>query len=309
MVSINFFGYQIFHIKKLLSRLYMLINHTHIKWYKYQNAYLLNQLPAADNSEIDKVAVRKLIICNNALFARWTSHFDCGYETNWWYCIKDKWEDISILNAKQRYRIKKGLNNVDIHVIVGGFKREDDQLASNIFECAVECFADYPEEYRPILQKETFTKWLLSLGKLVDIWVCSDKEIGDVCGYGYCTRQENMVHLSQIKIPTRWLKNEVNAALAYKICEYYLKECGYKYICDGERNIRHQTNYQDFLVRVLNFRYAYCKLNIVYHPLVQLSILILYPFRKFLAKSKNKFIYNIYCLLNQEEIFRTQTIK
>jgi hypothetical protein len=28
------------------------------------------------------------------LLARWTSDFDCGYETEWWYCIKDSPFDI-----------------------------------------------------------------------------------------------------------------------------------------------------------------------------------------------------------------------
>lgn len=35
------------------------------------------------------------------LLARWTTDFDCGYETNWWYVIKDIPFNISELKAKK----------------------------------------------------------------------------------------------------------------------------------------------------------------------------------------------------------------
>lgn len=43
----------------------------------------------------------------NPYFARWTDNFDCGYETEWWYCIKDEPFDISKINSKKRYEIKQ----------------------------------------------------------------------------------------------------------------------------------------------------------------------------------------------------------
>ena len=39
---------------------------------------------------------------------RWHSDWDCGYKTNWWYCIKDTPFDISALKSKRRYEINKG---------------------------------------------------------------------------------------------------------------------------------------------------------------------------------------------------------
>lgn len=42
--------------------------------------------------------------------ARWTSSFDCGHETNWWYVIKDTPFDINELKKKRRYEIRKGNN-------------------------------------------------------------------------------------------------------------------------------------------------------------------------------------------------------
>ena len=41
------------------------------------------------------------------LLARWTTDFDCGSETNWWYVIKDTPFDINALKSKRRYEIKR----------------------------------------------------------------------------------------------------------------------------------------------------------------------------------------------------------
>ena len=75
--------------------------------------------------------------------------------------------------------------------------------------------------------------------------------------------------------------------------------------CDGERNIRHQTNYQDFLVKNLNFRYAYCKLHILYGTFMKNAIKILFPIRGIIYKigEYNKTIYNVACLLKQHEYY------
>ena len=36
------------------------------------------------------------------------------------------------------------------------------------------------------------------------------------------------------------------------------------YICDGERNILHETSFQNYLEKYFGFRKAYCKLNLKY---------------------------------------------
>ena len=48
---------------------------------------------------------------------RWTSDFDCGYETNWWCCIKDTLLDMASLKSKRRYEINKGKKNFDVRLI------------------------------------------------------------------------------------------------------------------------------------------------------------------------------------------------
>jgi hypothetical protein len=139
-----------------------------------------------------------------------------------------------------------------------------------------------------------------------DYWLCKDKEGGEFCGYAKCVINGDVVDLAGVKVLQQYLKLEVNAALIYKISEYYLNQCNKAYICDGERNIRHQTSYQDYLCKVVNFRYAYCNLNVCYSPKIKWMIPIIYLFRtpiKYISKY-SKLLYNVSCLLEQERIAR-----
>ena len=52
----------------------------------------VNLLPIKDGS-IWKLRGRPLL-------ARWTTDWDCGHKTNWWYIIKDEPLDIASLKSK-----------------------------------------------------------------------------------------------------------------------------------------------------------------------------------------------------------------
>lgn len=274
-------------------------------WKKYQHALIWTGLPHKKGpSDTDAKNALKTM---GGVFARWTSDFDCGYSTEWYYCLCEKYIPIEKLTAKQRYRINKGLKQCEV-VCAKSIPSLDFHA---IYELLKESFEDYPIEYRPNLHEYTCIKKLKILLKdpNVDIWLVYSLE-KELIGYCQCDRQtdgDTIVWLKQVKVPTKHLAKEVNAALIYRLCEYYLKGGKYKFICDGERNIKHITNYQDFLVRVLNFRYAYCKLNIVYQWWLKITVDLLYPIRS-IIKPMGKIsprIYDIYCVLFLEQIRRT----
>ena len=272
------------------------------RWIRYQGALLWNGLP--DDLPPTEQQASEALQEQKGMFARWTSGFDCGYATEWWYCICDSFTPISELTAKQRYRVNKGLKQCEI-VMAKNDSRTDKYA---IYEVVKKSFEDYPAAYRPHLEKDDF---FLHLNKLlhddaIDIWLVYSEQ-NTLVGYCQCSKTGNAVWLTQVKVPTAYLGLEVNAALVYTLCDYYLNTHHYRYICDGERNIKHQTNYQDFLVRVLNFRYAYCKLNIIYSWWMKLAVSVLYPIRNLIkwCGQKNQFIYNVYCVLKQEEIRRS----
>jgi hypothetical protein len=80
-------------------------------------------------------------------------------------------------------------------------------------------------------------------------------------------------------------------------------------ISDGERPIRHKTNYQEYLCKYFGFRFAYCKLHIKYKLWFKIIIIILFLFSKLLLfiseKINSKQLYNVICILKQEKIRRT----
>lgn len=271
-------------------------------WKHYQGALLWNGNPAKETPTEQEA--REAVKESGAMFARWTSHWDCGTPTEWWWCIKDTFTPLQNFSAKQRYRINKGLRNCTITLL-------SHNTAANhiegIYQIAQEAFADYPTTYRPVLNKNDFEKWLSNVPQNQEIWLCNENTTGNIIGYAVCEIEDRFVKLQQVKVPTQKLNTEANAAIVYHLQEYYLQKLGLDYICDGERNIKHQTLYQDYLIRVLNFRYAYCKLNIVYSPKMRLAVNLLYPFMggvKLLGKF-NTFFYNVYCVLRMEKIRRS----
>lgn len=56
-------------------------------WTRYNGA-LLPTLPPDKELCLTKQQIKKCVKDYNAVFARWTSDFDCGHETEWWFCIR-----------------------------------------------------------------------------------------------------------------------------------------------------------------------------------------------------------------------------
>lgn len=272
------------------------------RWFLYNHGVLQNTAPHIPVESTDKV--QEILKYMGGAFCRWTSDFDCGKETKWWYCIRDEKVELANFSTKQRYRINHGSKNCEVTLLE---PEEVEKSVGDLFNVQVEAFKEYPEKYRPRTDKSSFHNYIMNWTKSADIWLVRDKNSSLVCGYAICKPQDEMVHLTVVKVIPQYLKNDVNAILAFEICKYYLNERNLKYVCDGERNIRHETNYQDFLVKNLNFRYAYCQLHIVYRPVVKFAIFILFPFRKLLKRlaKTQPFIYNVYCMLKQEEIAKT----
>lgn len=276
---------------------------------------LLPDCLAHEQAPLDRNSVRKEVIARKAFLARYTTGITLTHNQycnnhdvkEWWFCIKDTPIEISDLTAKQRYRINRGLKN-NIIELVGS--EEEMRLLKNLVRLHIDSLEDYPKVYKKIPTEENLERQFRHFFETptLNLWVCSDRESGEVTGYAMVSIDNGKVaSLSTVKVPTRFLKSEVNAALAYTIVKHYINDLGFDYIIDGERNIRHITNYQDFLVKNLNFRYAYTELKIVYHPLIKPIISILYPMRKLIEKIGRHFsiAYQISCILKQEEIART----
>lgn len=236
-------------------------------------------------------------------FARWTTDFDCGYETEWWYVIKDAPFDVSSLKAKRRYEINKGNKNFEVEPINPlNFKEE-------IFNVQLAAFSAYPEKYRPSLNKEKFIKSLEELSKdKYAVYGAFFNETKELCGYAFLTKHSDYMDFNVLKTNPKFEPYGLNAAIINKILLDFEKELnrGY-YICDGARSISHETNFQNYLEKYFGFRKAYCKLNLRYNPKFRFVIKLCYAFRKIFYKlDKMGFVHKINGVLKMEEIVRKQ---
>lgn len=235
-------------------------------------------------------------------FARWTTDFDCQKKTNWWYCIKDTPIDLNCLSSSQRYRINRGLKNYKVSLLC---KSSVAVLIDDIFAVYSKCNDTYGAT-KISIDESAFKEHFFTVTQNADVWGVFDNITDRLVGYSICGVDGDVVYMRVVKVKPESRRNKANAALAYSICRYYINENHFRYVSDGERNIRHETNYQDYLVNNIGFRYSYCHLHICYSPIVGCLVRFLYPFReliKYLGKY-NRMLFNVYCVLKQESYTR-----
>jgi hypothetical protein len=238
--------------------------------------------------------------------ARYTTNWDCGYETSWWYVIKDTAFDISALKTKRRYEITKALRFFDVKEI--NPVEHTDALAK-VQETA---FSAYPAKYRPTFNKDSFFK-------SIDVWrrqihegslkffAAFYKETNELAGYSYVNIYKSYLNFSVQKVNPVFEKYNVNAALVNGVLDAFKDKLSKDfYICDGSRAINHETHFQDYLEKYFGFRKAYCRLHLAYPPLCKFMITSLYPFRRFVALLGRRVgvLHHLSSILEMEKIAR-----
>lgn len=271
--------------------------------WKYYNHALIPSCAPHETPNIEELKDKKIWNQNGkrALFARWTTDWDCGYETDWWYVIKDEPFDISKLKKKRRYEINKGRKNFNIQIINPKDYKEE------IYQILIEAYDKYPKKYRPSVKCE-------DLFNDIELWYNSTvfgafKE-RQLCGYAILNEMKEYIAFSMLKVIPKYEKLGINAGMVYSILDYYedrLKK-GY-YINDGSKNILHETAFQDYLEKYFEFRKAYCVLHVKYKLLIKIVINILFPIRFLIKKSNNKLIAKIVAVLKMEKINRSMKRK
>ena len=270
-----------------------------LKWKYYNHALLPTTAP---HEKIDESVIKQGILWKKKwggvpLLIRWTTEFDCSKETDWWYCIKDTPFDINSLKSKRRYEINKGKKNFYVKLITPIEYKEEIYIVDK------EAFTAYPLKSRPkVIKNNLYEDIEKNWGKGKCCGVFNKDNM--LCGYALIFYQKKCIYLSSLKTIPKYEKLQINAALVAGLLENLTVELsnGF-YICDGERNILHETAFQDYLEKYFGFRKAYCKLNIQYRPVFKFIINILYPFKNIIGFLKNISIFNkINALLFMEEI-------
>lgn len=217
-------------------------------------------------------------IGGHPLFARWTSDFDCGYETNWWYVIKDTPFDITSLKSKRRYEINKGKKNFEVKRIV------PTDYPDQLLTIQIQAFSSWPEKYRPTVNTDQFKRDIKNWNTY-KVYGAFHRESGTLCAYALLKEYSGHLSFNVLRAIPEFEKFGLNAAIVAKIVEDYNAKLSYGfYINDGERTIRHETAFQDYLEKYFGFRKAYCHLHIKYRFPMGILVGLLYPFRSRISK-------------------------
>ena len=232
------------------------------------------------------------------LLARWTTDWDCGFETNWWYCIRDGKFSLEELSPSSRKHIRQALK----HNSVIRAKIEDS-LYDDLYRVYSEATSHY-ELADNIQEKESFVSGLITREKYVDLFLAYNLE-NELLAYMTVRPEDGWVEIETAKFGDKALKAQSSNALYYTLLDYYLNEKKVQYVSSGSRSINHQTGTQEYKERVFGYRKAYCHLHIKYRPSVALLVKLVYPFRHVLQKhDSNTRIHQLNSVLKMEEMVR-----
>ena len=261
-------------------------------WRKYHGALIPSFPPHLEINE-SYSSVQSFLKKNNIIFARWISNFDCNLVTPFWYIINDKSMSLEDYSSNTRNQIKKGLKLYTIRKI------DKEVILDNGYEIYSHVYKSYNTIFR-IKDKKEFIKELLD-GEW-DFWGVYKNNV--LIGFSQNKLKDKSCDYSTIKILPKHLKEYAFYALMFKMNYYYLFENNFKYVTNGTRSIAHKSNIQKLLINKFRFRKAYCRLQICYHPIINIIVRLLFPFRRIFKHLQFNFFLKIYVVLKLEAIRR-----
>ena len=251
-----------------------------IEGWRYYNHALLPATSPHVEPDISKIKDKEFwkSSIGRTVLARWTSDFDCEEEQNWWYVIKDNCFDISELKAKRRYEINKGKKNFDVKII------NPTEYIEDIVNIQEKAYEAYPPKYRPKVDRSKIENEVSVWNENVVIYGAFSVEQKELAGYAMIIKESDYANFAMLKTIPSYERQGINAAIVASILESFNEAIGSGYyICDGERSLFHETNFQDYLEKYFGFRKAYCKLHAVFKfPYsIILNILSYFPEKMF----------------------------
>ena len=232
-----------------------------------------------------------------ALFARWITDWDCGYETDWWYIIREGDFSIETLNKSSRKNINRSLKNIESRKI------DPKDYIDDLWKVYKEAIVKYKNIDNYTNEKEFKLKCINS-NENEEYWGGFLKDTNKLVGYKICILYDEYVDMSVSKYSVFYLKSRVSDAMSYEVINYYLNIQNKKYILNGSRSINHETNVQDYYQEHFKFRKAYCNLHIKYNPIVYMAVKILYPFKGLIGSLNFGITRKISSVLRMEEVAR-----
>ena len=255
----------------------------------YQNAWVYENDPCREE-KLSELQMKDLLKGGGWL-VRNCYNFDCVKETSFWQIVKDSPPTESELSKSTRANLRRAFSTYEYRLLS---KEEFLQLGYPIYK---EALLRYGVSQNSIASKESFIASYKNLDEsLHDFWGGFYKETGELAMWEHIVIKGCVVEELSEKLSGRFKKHNPTYGLNYIICQYYLGEKGFKYVCAGWRTLTEHSNVQNFLVDKLKFRKAYCELQIQYVWWLKIVVVLLFPFRNWIRFNKVKALLNMHAM-------------
>ena len=220
------------------------------------------------------------------LLVRYTTDWDCGYDTGWWYLIREAPFDIDTLSKNSRKHIKEAFRKVRVEKI------DPQQYVDELYECYHQAFLKYEKADNEV-PCEVFKKGCI-LSQGLEYWAGLAIDSGKVIGFMTVASHGDWAEIHTSKFHPEYLKLRASDALYATVLDYYLNILHKRYVSSGSRSINHITNTQEYKEEHFCYRKCFCRLHLVYRSIFKSVIKWLYPLRKLFESlgKKNNLIYH-----------------
>ena len=264
-------------------------------YFKYRNAWRFDGAPHEEiKLEDSKI---KALLKQGGLLVRNTYDFDTTTPSQFWYVIKDSFNNFAELRPRVRNKIR--------HAEKAFFYRRINAalLKEKGYPIMSETYSDHIVSDRKMNQK-VFLQYIDSCCQnRYDFWGIFEKESEELVGFCCVRLWKDSCEYDQSGVFTRYKYNATypNYGLYHSMNQYYLEELGFRYVSDGSRTITEHSQIHDFLIQNFSFRKAYCQLAIHYQWWMKLAVKMLYPFRKIIPLRRVKAILNMEAMQRGEK--------
>lgn len=197
----------------------------------------------------------------NPILARWTTDFDCGYETQWWYNIRKRPFLVEELSRSSRKEIRSSLKNNIVEIIDPAEFRDD------LYDC-YKCSFDRYKNADNMVSLEDFNKWIDNdIKRGTHYWAAFERENNILIGYMRIGKHDRYVEIETAKFNPNYLRLHQSTALYASVLDYYLNQLSHiDYVSSGSRSINHLSNTEDYKEKHFGYEKAYCHLHVAYAP-------------------------------------------
>ncbi len=271
--------------------------------WRYYNHSLIPECPPNVTADVTEALESDYWKNKQTFFICYTSDYGSDKYKEWYYCIKDNPLDLDKLKAKRRYEINKGEKNFKVKEIEPEKYKEE---LYRIYSAAVYSYKSFSSK---LLSRNEYYENVKKWSERHRTFGAFDSESGILAGFIQVIEYSTYVDFNGCKSDPAYEKKGCNAALIAYMCKEYDSKlsAGGFLICDGQKTILHETNFQGYLEKYFGFRKVNCKLNIVYKKYIYLIILLIWPFRKLIdCLSWISLSGKLNAILKMEEIRRKQ---